>query len=485
VPTDGPPAHEALIVAPAAEDAVEPASGVAAQDGRARNGHGPSGSAADAALLRRTRLRLIAWSGGLTLAILVILGTSVYVAVATTLAANNTDLLARRAAGLGHFIQERGLPPGGPGLGLSFGGEASGTLALAVRPDGTVAGAGPTGSIAGLPDQKGVEAARADGSSIRDLRIDTVVNEKPGYLDIRAYSLAVPAGDGTYIVQVVGDRTAEVSLLNTLLVVLFGGGVIALVLATGLGFVYAGRALVPIRASMSRRDAALQRQREFTANASHELRAPLTVVRASVADLRRNADEPVRQVGDALDDIDTEVVHLTALVDDMLLLARTDSGAVELNLEETDLADIAAEVAGAIGPVAAERDVRVVLDPRPAEMTGDSLRLRQLVTILVDNAVAHSAAGSLVGVTVRPEGDEVTLIVDDEGPGIRPDDLPHVFERFWRADDAPPGGTGLGLAIAAWIVEGHGGSISASNRPEGGARLAVRLPVHQPQRADG
>ncbi len=94
-------------------------------------------------------------------------------AVATTLAANNTDLLARRAAGLGHFIQERGLPPGGPGLGLSFGGEASGTLALAVRPDGTVAGAGPTGSIAGLPDQKGVEAARADGSSVRDLRIDT------------------------------------------------------------------------------------------------------------------------------------------------------------------------------------------------------------------------------------------------------------------------------------------------------------------------
>ncbi len=283
----------------------------------------------------------------------------------------------------------------------------------------------------------------------------------------------------------VGDRTAEVSLLDTLLVVLFGGGVIALVLATGLGFVYAGRALVPIRASMSRRDAALQRQREFTANASHELRAPLTVVRASVADLRRNADEPVRQVGDALDDIDAEVVHLTALVDDMLLLARTDSGAVELNLEETDLADIAAEVAGAIGPVAAERDVRVVLDPRPAEMTGDALRLRQLVTILVDNAVAHSPAGSLVGVTVRPEGDEVTLVVDDEGPGIRPDDLPHVFERFWRADDAPPGGTGLGLAIAAWIVEGHGGTISASNRPEGGARLAVRLPVRQPQHADG
>jgi signal transduction histidine kinase len=166
----------------------------------------------------------------------------------------------------------------------------------------------------------------------------------------------------------------------------------------------------------------------------------------------------------------------------MLLLARTDSGAVELSLEPVDLADVAAEVAGAIGPVAAERSVRVVLDPRPAQMEGDALRLRQLVTILVDNAVAHSPAGGLVSVTVRPDGDAVTLSVDDEGPGIRPEDLPHVFERFWRADDAPPGGTGLGLSIAAWIVEGHRGTITATNRPEGGARLAVRMPARQSPR---
>jgi two-component system sensor histidine kinase BaeS len=112
-------------------------------------------------------------------------------------------------------------------------------------------------------------------------------------------------------------------------------------------------------------------------------------------------------------------------------------------------------------------------------MDGDPLRLRQLATILVDNAVAHCGAGGLVTVTVRPEGDAVTLVVDDDGPGIRPDDLPHVFERFWRADDAPPGGTGLGLAIAAWIVEGHGGTISAASRPEGGARLAVHLPARR------
>ncbi|MCU0506653.1 MAG: HAMP domain-containing histidine kinase [Chloroflexi bacterium] len=437
---------------------------------------GPGGaSPADAALLRRTRLRLMAWSGGLTAVVLLVLGTSVYLAVAGALASNNSDLLARRAVQLGRFIQERGLPSEGRGLGITFGGEATGTLALVVRPDGSVAGAGPSGSISGLPDTAGVDAAIAGGSSVRDLRVDD--------LDVRAYSLAVPALDGTYVVQVIGERASEVRLLTALLLVLVGGGLVALALATGLGFVYAGRALVPIRASMARRDAALRRQREFTANASHELRAPLTVVRASVADLRRNASEPVRDVGTALDDIDVEVVHLTALVDDLLLLARTDSGAVELVRELVDLADIAAEVAGTIGPVAGEREVRVVLDPRPAQMDGDPLRLRQLATILVDNAVAHSPAGGLVSVTVRPDGDLVTLIVDDEGPGIRAEDLPHVFERFWRADDAPPGGTGLGLAIAAWIVEGHGGTIEASNRPDRGARLAVRMPSALPQPA--
>ncbi len=447
-----------------------------AQDSLARDGQAPVASPADAALLRRTRLRLMAWSGGLTLVVLLVLGSAVYLAVAGALASNNADLLARRAVQLGRFIQERGLPPEGRGLGITFGGEASGTLALVVRPDGTVAGAGPTGSISGLPDQAGVDAALGRGSSVRDLRVDD--------LDVRAYSLSVPSVDGTYVVQVIGERASEVRLLTTLLLVLVGAGLVALALASGLGFVYAGRALVPIRASMARRDAALRRQREFTANASHELRAPLTVVRASVADLRRNADEPVRAVGAALDDIDSEVVHLTALVDDLLLLARTDSGAIELGFEALDLADVAAEVAGAIGPVAAERGVRVVLDPRPAQMDGDPLRLRQLATILVDNAVAHCGAGGLVAVTVRPEGEDVTLVVDDDGPGIRPEDLPHVFERFWRADDAPPGGTGLGLAIAAWIVEGHGGTISAANRPEGGARLAVRLPARRAAPAD-
>jgi signal transduction histidine kinase len=97
--------------------------------------------------------------------------------------------------------------------------------------------------------------------------------------------------------------------------------------------------------------------------------------------------------------------------------------------------------------------------------------------ILVDNAIRHSPKGGQVGVAVRPLGGGAALMVEDDGPGIRPEDLPHVFERFYRAPGAPGGGTGLGLAIAAWIVDRHGGRIEVANRPDGGARFVVNLPA--------
>jgi len=463
VPPDAP-------VLPTEAAAALPAGGPAPAGPRGSTGGATPAGAGDAALLRRTRLRLMAWSGGLTLLILVLLGALVYGAVAGELAARNTAVLETRAEEVARVLERPGPIGNRPPFGITFGGEQSGTLTLAVQPDGSVLGR--LDEVEGLPVEASLDAAREEGEDVRDAELE----ETP----IRVYSRAVDRPDGEWVVQVIGERLSEQRLLAALLSVLVLGSLAALALAFAAGWIYAGRALVPIRASIERREAALRRQREFAANASHELRTPLTVIRTSLTDLRRNQDQPVRTVGTALEDIDAETAHLAALVDDLLLLARTDAGTIEIEMAPLDLADVAVEAVGPLTAMAAERGVTLVVDPLPAEVEGDALRLRQLVKILVDNAVAHAPAGGSVTVRVRPADGAAVLAVEDDGPGIRDEDLPHVFERFWRADDAPSGGTGLGLAIAAWIVTRHGGRIGTGNRPEGGARFEARIPLRTP-----
>jgi two-component system, OmpR family, sensor histidine kinase CiaH len=338
----------------------------------------------------------------------------------------------------------------------------------------------------GLPVEASVEAARATGKrdireatvpiQVRSVTIDGVsasVTETP----VRVLTDPVNVRGRQLFVQVVGDRTTEERTLRILVLVLVVGGAIALLVASGVGAAYASRALVPIRRSLANQREALRRQREFAADASHELRTPLTVIRASVEDLERHPRKTVATVGSALTDIRDEVDHLTSMVDDLLLLARSDSGAIELETMPLDLGDVASTGASALARLASERDVQLAVDPIPAEVSGDPARLRQLVGILVDNAIRHAPTGSRVDVRVRTDSGDAVLVVEDEGPGIRPDDLPRVFDRFYRAPGAPGGGTGLGLAIAAWIVERHGGRIAAANRESGGARFTVRLPL--------
>jgi len=426
-----------------------------------------SAAEADERLVRGVRWRLAAWSGGVTLAILIVLGIALYVAVANSLAAAATTQLANRADEVARSI---GRP--GPLLGLRFGGDSSGTYAMLIAPDGDQV----------LPERDVPDGLPVASSATAALsaRHDVVTTATIGDVPIRLLSRPVRSAQGTFVIQVVQDRVAEQRTLATTLLVLLGGGLLALLVASGFGAFYARRALVPIRQSLVNQRAALRRQREFAADASHELRTPLTVIRSSVEHLRRHRDEPVGAVGDAVEDIDAEVAHLTSLVDDLLLLARSDSGAVSLVRLPVDLGDVAADAASSLAKPAAHRSVRVVVDPEPTIVEGDPARLRQLVSILVDNAIRHSPPGGEVRVQVRVQGGSngraVELTVDDEGRGVRPEDMPRIFDRFWRAPGAPSGGTGLGLAIARWIVERHAGRIEVTNRPEGGARFTVQLP---------
>jgi signal transduction histidine kinase len=430
-------------------------------------GAAPQTGGDDASLLRRTRLRLLGWSAGLTFLILVLLGALVFGAVSRELERRGTAILEQRVEEAAQAVRMPGPLGGRLQFGLLFGGEGAGMIAMAIQPDGTALGR--LAGVEGLPVEESVAAAREGGRDVREATVEGT--------PIRVYSQAVERRDGQWVVQVIGERASELRLLAVLFGGLVVGGLAALLLALAAGWFYAGRALVPIRAAMERRNSALRRQREFAANASHELRAPLTVIRTSVTDLRRNADQPVARMGTALDDIDAEAAHLAMLVDDLLLLARTDSGMLEIERARLDLADVAAEAAGPLTAVAAASSVSLVVDPLPAAVDGDPLRLRQLVTILIQNALAHTPRDGAITVRVRVSDGAAVLTVDDDGPGVREEDRERVFERFWRADDAPAGGTGLGLAIARWIVERHGGRITAGNRPEGGARLEARLPL--------
>ncbi|HEY5486223.1 MAG TPA: HAMP domain-containing sensor histidine kinase [Candidatus Limnocylindrales bacterium] len=432
----------------------------------------------DARLLRRTRLRLMAVSGAVTLVLLLLLGFAVYTATANAYQNDSVTRLRDYADSQAqHFARVIGLAPPSrqPGnVQYEFADEFAGLFIYGVDSTGTPLFWSDV-LPPGMPVQQGLNAVAKGGTDVRD-----VTTTRNVQLRVFSEQETLPGG-ATYFVQTAANRSDEVNLLNLLRTVLLAGGALAFLAALGAGYLYAGRALVPIRASIDRRQAALQRQREFTANASHELRTPLTVIRASVEDLRRNSRSRVADVGDALDDMDAEVRHLTALVEDMLLLARTDSGVVQLDRTPLDLADITVEATSTLAALGQERGVSVVADPLPTPVLGDPLRLRQLVTILVDNAIRHSPSGSEVAVRVRPANGAAFLWVEDQGHGIKSEDLPRLFERFWRADNAPAGGTGLGLSIARWVVEQHGGTIGAENRTEGGARFWVRLPLLVPK----
>jgi signal transduction histidine kinase len=422
---------------------------------------------ADARLVRNVRWRLVLWSGLTTLVVLAALGIALYVSAARTLEANGIKQLDNRAA---VYLVDHD-PRSGPAPGFAFGGGSSGTFAYVVNESGEPVQPVGRGQFAlpdGLPIQAGIDAARTSDLDIRT----TVVDDLP----IRVRTEKADSNIGTVYIQVIQDRTAEQQTLDTIRTVLLLGGGLVVLVAFAVGAFYARRALVPIRESLVQQRAALRRQREFAADASHELRTPLTVIRSSVEHLRRNRTESPAS-SEALDDIDAEVGNLTALVEDLLLLARSDSGAIGLTRLPIDLGDVAADGAGALVKTAADRDVHLALDPEPVIVDGDHARLRQLTVILVDNAIRHTPRGGGVRVRIRGDRREATLEVDDDGPGIRPEDMPHVFERFWRAPGAAAGGTGLGLAIAKTIVDLHDGRITVTNRPEGGARFIVRLPA--------
>src|SRR5205807_5561885 len=229
---------------------------------------------------------------------------------------------------------------------------------------------------------------------------------------------------------------------------------------------------------LSRLEAAFASLQRFTADAAHELRAPLAVMRSEVEVTlakERGADE----YRDSVRSLGTEIERLTRLADQLLVLARADAGELHPHMEPVDVADFLEEVVARWRPHVTNRGVGLVSRlPESGHLRGDAELLRRVLDNLLDNAVKHSAAGNAIEVTATLDVSGWRITVADQGPGV-PDELrPHLFERFARGDPArsrQSGGAGLGLALAAAIVHAHGGSLVLENGGPG-AHFAVRLP---------
>ena len=223
---------------------------------------------------------------------------------------------------------------------------------------------------------------------------------------------------------------------------------------------------------------AMAEQQRFTADASHELRTPLAILQSEI-DVALRAPETSESARTALRSMREEVVRMTRLVDSLLTLMRADEGGLELVGGDVDLADVARIVRNRFAGGATSSGARITVDAEPVVVWGDSDRLDQLLTNLIDNALKY--APGEVRVEIRPDDASHAMVeVSDDGPGIPEQDLEHIFDRFYRVDKArtrSAGGAGLGLAICREIVLAHHGQIHADNRPDGGAIFRVRLPV--------
>jgi two-component system OmpR family sensor kinase len=331
--------------------------------------------------------------------------------------------------------------------------------------------------------------------------VETVPRERDG---LRL--LAVPADGRTLVLGTsVEDRDEA---LDGLLAQLLVAGPVALLLGSIAAYAVAGAAVRPVEemrrradeisadtsgrrlplpqardeiarlgatlnAMLDRLDAGLRRERRFVADAGHELRTPLALLKAELEmALRRprsaaELEQAVRSAGD-------EVDRLARLADDLLALASSDGGGLPLNLEDVDVSDVVAAVARRFASRAPALDLDA---PRGLVVRGDRLRLEQAIGNLVDNALRHGAA--TVRVRAAREDGRVAVRVADGGRGFALAFLPRAFEPFSRADEARArGGAGLGLAIVDAVARAHGGEARAANRREGGAEVTLLLPAH-------
>jgi signal transduction histidine kinase len=315
------------------------------------------------------------------------------------------------------------------------------------------------------PDQQAVAAAIEQGQDVRTTSLSNGTR-------VRLLTYRVDRAEGAAIMQAGRALNDQDRVLRRLLLGLIALGGLSAVLLSMASWWLAGRSLHPAQQAWAR-------QQAFVANASHELRAPLTLLRASAEVALRGVPKDARDQRALLEDVLHESDHMNRLVDDLLLLSRLDAGRLAIERSPVALGDLLADVERQIGRLAEERGVRLTVGAGQSTVQGDRTRLRQVLLILLDNALRHTPSGGAIAIDTRRRDGNVEIVVADTGSGIPAEHLPHVFERFYRAAGArgeDGQGSGLGLSIAKALVDAQHGQIAIASQLGNGTQVTVSLP---------
>ncbi len=315
------------------------------------------------------------------------------------------------------------------------------------------------------PDQEAFQTALAKGSDLRTITLDDGRRA-------RLLTYRLTRSDGPAALQLVRELSDQDQVLNQLFVGLITLGTFSMALVGATSWWLAGRALRPAQE-------AWERQQRFIASASHELRAPLTLIRASAEVALRDLPPDESDQRALLHDVLAESDHMRRLVDDLLTLTRLDSGQLTLTKETIDLTALLASIQRQAARLGEQRGVAVELADVGGLVQADTERLQQVVLIALDNALRYTPAGGRITLAATPTERTVQIRVADTGCGIAPEHLPHIFERFYRADPArgrENSNAGLGLSIAKGLVEAMGGRIAVESTVGVGTTVVISLP---------
>lgn len=295
----------------------------------------------------------------------------------------------------------------------------------------------------------------------------TVAFEETSYYYLKS---SLPNQNGTVIVM--EDLEHAKHMLHQLLTALSIAGVLCLALAFFSSAYMADKAMQPIKH-------ALQQQKDFLSDASHELRTPLAVMQTNLDIVMDSPQELVADQQKWLNNIQEETTQMTKLINSLLFLARVDSHEQRLEQQAFDLSLAIVQTVESFKPLALTKGILLqVIADQPLPVKGDEDKIKQVVGILVDNALRHSPNTGKIIVELRKNNRMASLTVTDYGEGIPPEYLNKIFNRFFQVDPSrSKGGTGLGLAIAKWIVDSHGGSIQADSILGLQTTFTVRLPL--------